>query len=371
LESIIFENLFKGIYKNKTVLVTGHSGFKGSWLCFWLLKLGAKVVGVSLEENTKPNHFELLNLDMISIYANVIDKNKISEIINEYQPSAIFHLAAQSLVRLSYKEPVNTFETNIMGTINILEAITQNENIAVMLNITSDKCYENKELNEAYKENDSLNGYDPYSASKACSEIVTSSYRNSFFNIKDYGRTHNTLIASCRSGNVIGGADWNEDRILTDIVKSIVNNKELEIRSPKSTRPWQHVLEPLSAYLLLGQKLLEKEKEYAKAWNFGPDADSSINVENLVLNIKKYWTKLDYKIIENKDNLVETKYLRLDCSMAKKELKWNNIWNIDKTLNKTISWYKTFYEDNYINTKKDLEEYIIDAKSKKIEWAND
>ncbi|WP_072679788.1 CDP-glucose 4,6-dehydratase [Arcobacter sp. LA11] len=371
MESITYDKLFKGIYKNKTVLVTGHTGFKGSWLCYWLIKMGAKVIGYSLEENTKPNHFSLLNLDMTSIYSDIRDIEKLNNVFKEYQPDIVFHLAAQPLVRLSYISPVTTFETNMMGTINILEVIRKNNKKIAILNITSDKCYENNESKLGYVEDDKLSGYDPYSASKACSEIITSSYRDSFFNLDKYNDSHRVLVSSCRSGNVIGGGDWNEDRIIPDIIKAITKNKILEIRNPKSTRPWQHVLEPLSAYLLLGQKLLESKKEYAKAWNFGPKDDKSTSVEELVLNIKKYWSKLEYKIIDNKNILHETNFLKLDSSQAYKELSWQTVWDIEKTFNRTISWYKKYYEKNIINTSKDLDEYIFSAKEKRLEWTND
>ena len=280
--------LFNGIYNNKTVLVTGHTGFKGSWLCFWLIQMGAKVIGYSLEPPTSPNHFELLNLDMVSVIGDIRDSNRLNAVFAQYQPEIVFHLAAQPLVRLSYKEPVETFETNVIGTLKVFEACRNTKSVRAIVNITSDKCYENKEWVWGYRENDPMGGYDPYSASKGCAELVTSSYRNSFFNVNEYGKSHNVLLASCRAGNVIGGGDWAKDRLMTDIMVAVSEGKKVVIRNPRATMPWQHVLEPLSGYLMLGQKLLEGKKEFAQAWNFGPGEQGAITVKEVVENIKKY-----------------------------------------------------------------------------------
>ena len=280
--------LFNGIYNNKTVLVTGHTGFKGSWLCFWLIQMGAKVIGYSLEPPTSPNHFELLNLDMVSVIGDIRDSDKLNAVFAQYQPEIVFHLAAQPLVRLSYKEPVETFETNVIGTLKVFEACRNTKSVRAIVNITSDKCYENKEWVWGYRENDPMGGYDPYSASKGCAELVTSSYRNSFFNVNEYGKSHNVLLASCRAGNVIGGGDWAKDRLMTDIMVAVSEGKKVVIRNPRATMPWQHVLEPLSGYLMLGQKLFEGKKEFAQAWNFGPGEQGAITVKEVVENIKKY-----------------------------------------------------------------------------------
>ena len=290
--------LFNGIYNNKTVLVTGHTGFKGSWLCFWLIQMGAKVIGYSLEPPTSPNHFELLNLDMVSVIGDIRDSDKLNAVFAQYQPEIVFHLAAQPLVRLSYKEPVETFETNVIGTLKVFEACRNTKSVRAIVNITSDKCYENKEWVWGYRENDPMGGYDPYSASKGCAELVTSSYRNSFFNVNEYGKSHNVLLASCRAGNVIGGGDWAKDRLMTDIMVAVSEGKKVVIRNPRATMPWQHVLEPLSGYLMLGQKLFEGKKEFAQAWNFGPGERGSITVKEVVENIKRYWDKIDYEIIK-------------------------------------------------------------------------
>jgi CDP-glucose 4,6-dehydratase len=225
---------------------------------------------------------------MVSVIGDIRDSDKLNAVFAQYQPEIVFHLAAQPLVRLSYKEPVETFETNVIGTLKVFEACRNTKSVRAIVNITSDKCYENKEWVWGYRENDPMGGYDPYSASKGCAELVTSSYRNSFFNVNEYGKSHNVLLASCRAGNVIGGGDWAKDRLMTDIMVAVSQGKKVVIRNPRATRPWQHVLEPLSGYLMLGQKLLEGKKEFAQAWNFGPGEQGAITVKEVVENIKKY-----------------------------------------------------------------------------------
>ena len=361
-------SLFSGIYKDKTVLVTGHTGFKGSWLCFWLHKMGAKVIGYSLEAPTNPNHIELLNLDIVSIIGDIRNLEKLNQTFETYKPDIVFHLAAQPLVRLSYENPIETYETNVMGTLKVFEACRAN-NVKAIVNITSDKAYEKKEWIWGYRENDPMGGYDPYSSSKGCADILASSYRNSFFNIKDYKKTHNTLLATCRAGNVIGGGDWAKDRLITDIMISVSLGKKVNIRNPKATRPWEHVLEPLSGYLHIGQKLLEEKVEFAEAWNFGPSDEGSITVEEVVQNVKKHWDKIDYEINSDPNQLHEANLLKLDCSKAHILLKWKDVWDSETTFEKTVKWYKSYYEENKnILTKEDLINYIADAKAKKIEW---
>ncbi|MCG3683483.1 CDP-glucose 4,6-dehydratase [Aliarcobacter butzleri] len=361
--------LFNEIYKNKTVLVTGHTGFKGSWLVYWLSQMGAKVVGYSLEAPTNPNHIELLNLDIVSIIGDIRDLDKLNKVFSEYKPDIVFHLAAQPLVRLSYENPIETYETNVIGTLKVFEACRK-FNVNAIVNITSDKAYENREWIWGYRENDPMGGYDPYSSSKGCADILATSYRNSFFNINDYKKTHNTLVATCRAGNVIGGGDWAKDRLITDIMISVSENKKVNIRNPKATRPWQHVLEPLSGYLHIGQKLLEEKIEFADAWNFGPSDEGSITVEEVVKNVKKYWNKIDYEINKDLNQLHEANLLKLDCSKAHILLKWKDVWDSNTTFEKTVKWYKSYYEENKkVLTQNDLENYIIDAKNKNIEWA--
>lgn len=361
------ENLFSGIYKNKTVLVTGHTGFKGSWLVYWLEQMGAKVIGYALEAPTVPNHLDLLNLNIISIEGDIKDEKKLDEVFKKYTPDIVFHLAAQALVRASYENPVETYETNVIGTLKVFEACRR-YGVKAIVNITSDKAYENREWIWGYRENDPMGGYDPYSSSKGCADILASSYRNSYFNVKDYGIKHHTLLATCRAGNVIGGGDWAKDRLITDIMLCVSKDKKVTIRNPYATRPWQHVLEPLSGYLHVGQKLLEGKVEFGEAWNFGPSDEGSITVEEVVKNVKKHWGKIEYEINCDPNQPHEAKLLKLDCSKAHIKLKWKDVWNSKTTFEKTINWYKTFYEEHKILTRKDLDSYIDDAKIQRLEW---
>lgn len=361
-------NLFNGIYNNKTVLVTGHTGFKGSWLIYWLKRMGANVIGYSLESPTSPNHISLLNLDIESVLGDIRDLEKLDSIFEKYKPDIVFHLAAQALVRPSYLDPIETYETNVIGTLKVFEA-SKKVNVKAIVNITSDKSYENKEYLWGYRENDSLGGYDPYSSSKSCADILVNSYRNSYFNINEYKKKHNTLISSCRAGNVIGGGDWARDRLIPDIMLSVSSGKKVHIRNPNATRPWQHVLEPLSGYLLIGQKLLEEKKEFGEAWNFGPSDEGSISVEQVVQNVKRYWDKIEYKIDKESDAPHEANLLKLDCSKAHILLNWKAVWDTKETFEKTVKWYKSFYEKKEILTKEDLDVYIKDAKIKKLDWA--
>jgi len=369
MESLVVEYLFNKVYKNKKVLITGHTGFKGSWLAYWLKEMGADVIGYSLESKTNPNHMKLLNLDIKSIIGDIRDQNKLNEIFSIYKPEIVFHLAAQALVRYSYKKPIETYETNVIGTLKVLEACRKSSSVKAIVNITSDKAYENKEWIWGYKEEDRLGGYDPYSSSKGCADLLVNSYRNSYFNIKEYKKKHNILLASCRAGNVIGGGDWAKDRLITDIMISTSKGKKVCLRNPYSTRPWQHVLEPLSGYLLVGQKLLEKKKEFGEAWNFGPSDEQNITVEEVVKNIKMYWDKVDYEIIEDVNMPHETNLLKLDCSKAHILLKWRSVWDSTDTFEKTVNWYKNYYEKNYvISTKENLQSYINDAIKQGVSW---
>jgi CDP-glucose 4,6-dehydratase len=367
MESLAVIDLFSGIYKNKTVLITGHTGFKGSWLAYWLQQMGAYVVGYSLEAPTNPNHMELLNIDIASIIGDIRDGNKLNETIEKYKPDIVFHLAAQALVRFSYENPIETYETNVMGTLKLFEAC-RNNNVKAIVNITSDKVYDNKEWIWGYRENDPMGGYDPYSSSKGCADLLATSYRNSYFNSKDYKIAHNTLLATCRAGNVIGGGDWAKDRLITDIMLSVLQGKTVSIRNPKATRPWQHVLEPLSGYLHVGQKLLEEKVEFADAWNFGPSDEGSISVERVVKNVKQYWDKINYEIHQDPNQLHEANLLKLDCSKAHVLLKWKDVWDSEMTFEKTVRWYRTYYEVNRILTEEDLNCYIQDAIKKHLEW---
>lgn len=361
------QNLFSNIYKDRVVLITGHSGFKGSWLAFWLSKMGAKVIGYSLKANTNPNHFELLNLDIVSIEGDIRDQYKLNKIFNYYKPEIVFHLAAQPLVRFSYKNPLETYETNVIGTLKVFEACKTNK-VKSIVNITSDKAYENMELERGYKEDDQLGGYDPYSSSKGCADILANSYRNSYFNLNDYKKTHNTLLASCRAGNVIGGGDWAKDRLISDIMIAVSQNKKVTIRNPDATRPWQHVLEPLSGYLQIGQKLIQEKSKFADAWNFGPLDSKSMSVEEVVKNVKYHWEEIDYKLIKDSNQPHEAGILKLDSSKANKHLKWSDVWDSKTTFEKTVEWYKTYYKEKKLLSEQDLYDYVEAADKKELTW---
>lgn len=361
--------MFSNIYENKRVLITGHTGFKGSWLALWLSDLGAKVAGYALPPPTEPSHFQLLGLDMASIIGDIRDTESLKKVLAQERPEIIFHLAAQPIVRLSYQEPVDTMATNVMGTAYVLDACRRCSTIRAIVIITSDKCYENKEWPWGYRESDPLGGYDPYSASKGCAEIVTACWRNSFFNPHGYGTTHHTLLASGRAGNVIGGGDWAPDRLIPDIMKAAGQRQTVFIRNPQATRPWQHVLESLSGYLLLGQRLLEARKEFAEAWNFGPDAEACITVQEIIDRARKNWNSIEYEIRTEARQLHEANILKLECSKARDKLRWMPVWDVGKTVNRTISWYRTYYEQGKACSKDDLSCYVADAIEKKISWA--
>lgn len=338
---------FKDIYRGKTVLVTGHTGFKGSWLSIWLNELGAKVIGYSLNPYTKKDNFVLSNLSekIIDIRGDIRDREKLHEVFIKYEPEIVFHLAAQPLVRLSYDIPVETYETNVMGTINIMEEIRKCSKTKVGVLITTDKCYENKEQIWGYRENEPFGGYDPYSSSKGACEIAIQSWRNSFMNPKDYEK-HGKSIASVRAGNVIGGGDWAKDRIVPDCIRALENNKEIEIRSPKSIRPWEYVLEPLSGYLLLGQKLLEEPIKYCEGWNFGPTLDAIVNVWEVASNIVKFYGKGNLKDVSNPNDLHEAKLLLLDITKSRFELGWKPTLTIEQSIELTVDWYKRYMNED-------------------------
>ena len=349
-------------FKGKKILITGHTGFKGSWLTLWLIKLGAKVIGYSLEPPTKPSLFEILNLKekIVHIIGDIRDEEKLKNIFKKYKPEIVFHLAAQSLVRFSYKEPKLTYETNVMGTLNILEAIRETKSVRVVIIVTSDKCYENKEWVYGYRENDPLGGYDPYSSSKACAELVVEAYRNSFFNPKNYGKGHQVALATVRAGNVIGGGDWQVDRLIPDCVKALSKGKPIKIRNPNAIRPWQHVLEPLGGYLLLAQKMWEEPTKYCEAWNFGPYEKDIATVKEIVEKVINLWGKGKYEV-ESDTQFHEAGLLRLDISKAMIKLGWYPKWNLDIALEKTIKWYKMFYkgkEDMLRYSLQEIKSYI-------------
>jgi len=349
-------------FEGKKILITGHTGFKGSWLTLWLIKLGAKVIGYSLEPPTKPSLFEILNLKekIVHIIGDIRDEEKLKNIFKKYKPEIVFHLAAQSLVRFSYKEPKLTYETNVIGTLNILEAVRETKSVRVVIIVTSDKCYENKEWVYGYRENDPLGGYDPYSSSKACAELVVEAYRNSFFNPKNYGKGHQVALATVRAGNVIGGGDWQVDRLIPDCVKALSKGKPIKIRNPDAIRPWQHVLEPLSGYLILSQKMWEEPTKYCEAWNFGPYEKDIATVKEIVEKVINLWGKGKYEV-ESDTQFHEAGLLRLDISKAMIKLGWYPKWNLDIALEKTIKWYKMFYkgkEDMLRYSLQEIKSYI-------------
>ncbi|SQB98112.1 NAD-dependent epimerase/dehydratase [Helicobacter fennelliae] len=353
------------IYSNKKVFITGHTGFKGSWLSLYLHALGAKIYGYALKPHTTPNHFDLLESEKFitkSYYADINDYQSLECAIESSNPDIIFHLAAQPLVRRAYREPLYTLSTNAIGSANLLNAARKSPNLKAIVMITTDKVYENKEWLYPYRENDTLGGYDPYSASKACAEIIIDSMRASFFNITDFGKSHNVLIASARAGNVIGGGDWSEDRLIPDLIRGYINHSPTLIRYPDATRPWQHVLEPLRGYLLLGAKLLHRRKEYATSFNFGPENEGNINVSEVLHRAKTLWNQLSFHIQKDPNAPHEANFLMLDSTKARKMLHFTPIWNSLDSIKHTITWYKSLYESHTLLSHAQLEEYIKASK---------
>lgn len=342
----------KNFWSDKTVLITGHTGFKGSWLSLCLNSLGAKVIGYSKDIPTNPSLFKLADVSsgIKTIKGDIRDYKKIYDVIIKSEPDIIFHLAAQSLVRESYSNPRNTFETNVMGTVNIFDTLRKNERKQVIVNVTSDKCYLNEGFDKEYIEDDPLGGLDPYSSSKSCSELITMAYRNSFFDIEN-----KKFLASVRAGNVIGGGDWAKDRLIPDIIQSIFNKKSIKIRNPDAIRHWQHVLDPLNGYILLAEKIWVHGKKYCQPWNFGPD-DQGKSVSWLVEKISEMLEKKCIFISDNKDEPYESKILKLNSEKAKKNLGWEPKINIQKGLELTAEWYKEY--KNNSNMRKVTEKQI-------------
>lgn len=342
-------DIFNNFYKGKRVLVTGHTGFKGSWLSIWLNELGAEVVGVAKDPFTERDNYVLSGIGnklKADLRADIRDGKRMKEIFREYQPEIVFHLAAQPLVRLSYEIPVETYETNVMGTINIMEAIRATDSVKVAVMITTDKCYENKEQIWGYRENEPMGGYDPYSSSKGAAEIAIASWRRSFFNPEDYGKKHSVSIASVRAGNVIGGGDWALDRIIPDCIKALEADKAIDIRSPKSIRPWQHVLEPLSGYMLLASKMWAEPTKYCEGWNFGPTSESIRTVWEVASKIVANYGKGKLNDVSDPNALHEAKLLMLDISKAKFRLGWEPRTNIDQCLDLVVDWYKRYKNED-------------------------
>ena len=326
-------------WKGKKVFLTGHTGFKGGWLSLWLSSMGSVVKGFSLPPDTTLSLFNAAKISslMDSEFGDIRDLQNLSKSMKAFNPDILIHMAAQPLVRLSYKEPISTYSTNVMGTVNVLESAKHCQNLKAILSVTTDKCYDNKEWEWGYRENEPMGGHDPYSSSKACAELVTAAYRNSYFNGKDKAN-----VATARAGNVVGGGDWSEDRLIPDFIRAVSIGEKVKIRNPRAIRPWQHVLEPLSGYLMLSERLYNDGEAYAEAWNFGPDDSQTINVEAIINDICAQWGEGAVYEIEEKNDLHEAKYLKLDCSKAKTRLNWQSKMNMNTTIKLIVDWHKTF-----------------------------
>lgn len=358
---------FGGIYAGRRVLVTGHTGFKGSWLTAWLQAMGSQVAGLALDPDTSPSHWAALKLEGVADHrVDLRDAAAVAEVLDLHQPEIVFHLAAQPLVRRSYREPVNTFDVNVMGLINLLEAIRQCPSVRVAINATTDKVYQEHDSATGYKESDPLGGHDPYSSSKACAEIVSACYQKSFLGDDD-GRGFAVRLATARAGNVIGGGDWAEDRLVPDLIRAGQRRETLNIRNPDAIRPWQHVLEPLSGYLRLGQCLLEGECG-AGAWNFGPGREGESTVQQVVNGLSSFWPWLclaqDTGIHPH-----EAAALRLDNSKALAELAWQPVWDLNTAISRTADWYHEFLKSGQLVTGADIVKYTADATRKEVVWA--
>ena len=361
LEGLVLKPAFGGAYAGRKVLVTGHTGFKGSWLCLWLTRLGAQVSGLALAPDTDPAHWSLLGLREVQSHeVDLRDRAGVRRAIAEIRPEIIFHLAAQPLVRRSYREPLLTFETNVLGLAHLLESLREQGGARVFVNATSDKVYREQVKPAGYVEDDPLGGHDPYSSSKACAELLTACYRDSFF-------SGGMRIATARAGNVIGGGDWSEDRLVPDFVRAAAAGKPLEVRNPHATRPWQHVLEPLSGYLRLAQRLSEGAVVEG-AWNFGPAAGGALPVRELVQQMQAIWPVESREQTPAQD-LREAPALKLDSGKARHELQWQPVWDIRQGLDRTLQWYRAFLEQQRLNSQADLDDYVAAAAKAGLSWA--
>jgi len=333
----------KSFWAGKVVLLTGHTGFKGSWLSLWLQSMGANVTGYALPPPTKPSLFVAAKVvdGMDSMEGDIRDLPALVNVFRKSRPEIVIHMAAQSLVRYSYANPVETYSTNVMGTVHLLEAAKQTDSVRVIINVTSDKCYENREWLWGYRENEAMGGYDPYSNSKGCAELVTAAYRNSYFNPEDFAK-HRVALASARAGNVVGGGDWAENRLIPDIIRAIVDDEPVLIRNPHAIRPWQHVLEPLSGYLMLAQRLWEDGNAYSEAWNFGPNDEDTRPVSWIAERLTNSWGQGARWIQDSGDHPHEAHYLKLDCSKARSLLEWQPRWHLEKTLDAIVEWHRAY-----------------------------
>jgi CDP-glucose 4,6-dehydratase len=348
----------QAFWQGKRVLLTGHTGFKGSWLSLWLQTMGAQVVGYALAPPTNPSLFEVAKVGkgMTNTIGDIRDLEHLRKVFAEHKPEIVIHMAAQALVRHSYIEPVETYSTNVMGTVNLLEAVRSADSVKAVVNVTSDKCYENREWEWGYRENEAMGGHDPYSNSKGCAELVTAAYRNSYFHPEKY-KEHGVAIASGRAGNVIGGGDWADDRLIPDIMRAITLGKPVNIRNPNAIRPWQHVLEPLSGYLVLAQKLYEEGTAYAEGWNFGPNDEDAKPVQWIVEKLTKAWGGGASWVLDGSNHPHEAHYLKLDCSKAKTRLSWHPRWHLEDALGAIIEWHRS-YRDG-----KDMHELTLEQIS--------
>jgi CDP-glucose 4,6-dehydratase len=356
-------SLFGGAYRGRRVLLTGHTGFKGSWLALWLTQLGAEVTAVALPPATEPNHWSLLGLNIDSREHDIRDGAAMARVFAETRPEIVFHLAAQALVRRSYRDPVDTWSTNVVGTAGVLEACRNTDSVRAVVVVTTDKCYENQEWVWGYRENDRLGGHDPYSASKAAAELVAASYRKSFLSAAG-----GALLATARAGNVIGGGDWSEDRLIPDLVRAAEAGTDLVIRSPKATRPWQHVLESLSGYLLLGQGLIERRHGTDEAWNFGPDRDGNRPVEIVLAAIRESWPGVRWRL-SGEQHPHEAGLLYLDSTKAADRLGWRPVWPFAEGIAATARWYRAWLDDRAVISRDQLDGYVAAAAAAGLAWA--
>lgn len=330
-----------GFWKGRRVLLTGHTGFKGAWLSLWLQHLGAEVHGYALSPVTDPSLFEVASVagGMRSTIADIRDRVQLEACMVDAQPEIVFHLAAQPIVRLSYEEPVETFATNVMGTVHLLDSVRRVASVRAVINVTSDKCYENREWDRGYIETDALGGFDPYSSSKGCVELATAAYRNSFFSPLAHAK-HGVGVATARAGNVIGGGDWSRDRLVPDIIRSIEAGSAVRIRNPLSTRPWQHVLEPLSGYMLLAEQLVKNGATFAEAWNFGPVEQDARPVEWVVRQLVEQWGGGATWQKDAGEHPHEARFLKLDITKARERLGWQPRWGLPECIERIVEWYQ-------------------------------
>jgi CDP-glucose 4,6-dehydratase len=355
--------MFEGAYSGRRVLVTGHTGFKGSWLALWLRLLGARVSGIALEPESTPCHWELLALDIESRIVDIRDGASLREAVAKVDPEIVFHLAAQPLVRRSYSQPVETWATNVLGTAQLLDACRKAAHLSAIVVVTTDKCYENREWAWGYRETDALGGHDPYSASKAGTELVAASFRRSFF-----AAANGPRLATARAGNVIGGGDWSEDRLVPDLVRAIQARRPLEVRSPGSTRPWQHVLECLSGYLVLGERLMRGDEAAADAWNFGPDREGNRTVEEVLAEILRHWPGVAWHRVEG-ERPHEANLLQLDSSKARAALGWRPVWSFEEGVAATARWYREWQESGRASSERQIRDYAAAAGERGLPWA--